>query len=845
MDASGWSRGHVFRQQKRGKLITMKVGRATHYASESLPKEALAKLETLSQPSKEIVRHSEPACAPAPLFAAVATQGPGRRIALTPEAERQAMQRLHVLQPLLDFCAADKEGRAKYSALRYTTKTGDTLPVRTSNDLALYLCQANAAAKASPSTLWDWKKKYEADGLVGLARKIREDKGKSKWATQFPEAAKLVAATFMQPFATRQRAFDALIRDAARLGMGDADLPSYASVCDFLATLPSAPVVWSREGERAHSERMAPYLSRGYTDIAPNDIWVADTMLHDVLVRDDCFNMDNKAIRPQLTALMDLRSRKLVGYTWVLDGSSRSITTALIRAVKAYGPCKTFYCDNGKDFQKVGRFATPANGNALVNEDIEALERSGALRQLGIAVQFCIKYHPQSKPIERFFGTLHKKLDSHFRHYTTGNAYLKPDATVEAAAKHGKLLKMGTPELSPLMPASHFIRMAETWIEQDYNAKHLHSGRGMNDRTADSVFNEGYPLEARRSYTPEILDTLLWRREKRLVRNCAVTINNRRMIGATSFAVDVLYAANESEVLVHFDPNEPELAVITDLSGHKLDRAPDAVSNSLALKAACKEFMDMHQKQKRDNVPAKHYPTASFDEVRRSALNALKRGTAYVIDGPPGTEKTWSAKQIQCEVHEKKLGRFVYVYARVRHSPQSFLQECCRAAGLPCKGLIDQLLRKLQFFLASEPTLFWVDEAQHLDHAGLEVLRQLLDQAGFGVVLAGSHDLTQRLSHWQMEQWRSRVRKTIYMNGPTKAECRKIIRAEFGDNVPEAQCDSLIDPCYAQGNRVEMTDGKPKQKPFRYISARDFFFAIERAHESLKAVPTQQKAGAA
>ncbi len=567
---TGMPRRTFFR--RKALLTTRRDGNRLLISAAELPEALRAQLT--ATPLDVEVRNDLPAAPEAalPLFAALhqaEAQPARRRIALPPEQEAAAHKRLAILQPLLDFTSAlTPEAKLRFAQLRKR----DGKNVRTANDLAVYLAETHSTADAplSRTTLWNWKARYEADGLVGLARKLRADKGVYKWAEQYPDAAALVAATFLQPFATRQRAYDALRRDAAGLGMST--VPSYAAVCDYLGTLPPPAVVLAREGERAHNERMAPYLKRGYTDIGANDVWVADTMIHDVLVRNDCFGdrPGNEAVRLQLTALMDLRTRKLVGYTWVLDGSSRSITTALIRAVKAYGPCKTFYCDNGRDFQKVGRFAQPANRNAALEDEVQLIERTGALRQLGIAVQYCIKFHPQSKPIERFFRTLHLRLDAHFRHYTTGNAYLKPDATVEAAAKHGKLLRMGSPERSPLMAASHFVRMAEMWIEQDYNAQHAHRGQGMNGRTPDAVFDELYPLAERRGFDPAVLDTLLWRREKRLVRECAVTVAGRRLIGASAYAAEVLYRANETEVIVCFDPNAPELGVVTDLDGHKL-----------------------------------------------------------------------------------------------------------------------------------------------------------------------------------------------------------------------------------------------------------------------------------
>jgi Cdc6-like AAA superfamily ATPase len=266
--------------------------------------------------------------------------------------------------------------------------------------------------------------------------------------------------------------------------------------------------------------------------------------------------------------------------------------------------------------------------------------------------------------------------------------------------------------------------------------------------------------------------------------------------------------------------------------------------NTLNLRAACKEYMDLHEINESFMLAGPHYATAGFEEVRRAALNALRRGTAYLVDGPPGTEKTHSLRRVEHEVRERGLGRFVYVYARVNHSPGAFLQECCCAAGVPNRGSIDQLLRKLRFFLGKGRTVLAIDEAQHLDHAGLEVLRQLLDlPPHFGVILAGSHDLSQRLSHWTMEQWRSRLRKTIYLNGPSRTEARRILRKELG-GLSDADCDATIDSCTARAVRVKVVRGKGIDEPFEYTSARDLFGAIERVQESL-AEAKQSKKGAA
>ena len=257
----------------------------------------------------------------------------------------------------------------------------------------------------------------------------------------------------------------------------------------------------------------------------------------------------------------------------------------------------------------------------------------------------------------------------------------------------------------------------------------------------------------------------------------------------------------------------------------RYDAERDNDNSSLSVRATLKSIIDQHELNEDIDLLGTHHSTRDFKAVHRSALNALEKGSAYLVDGPPGTQKTWTLRTVQQEINQSGKGHAVYIYARDRQAPQSFLIECCTSAGIPTRGSIDQLIRKLRFFLGSHRTLLMVDEAQHLDHHGLEVLRQLLDlPPHFGVMLAGSHDLSQRLSHWQMDQWRSRLRKTHYMNGLTDQEAEDILIAELG-KMPKDIIGSVIDSARSEASR--------NGSKFRYIHARLLFWAIEDTKQRL------------
>jgi DNA transposition AAA+ family ATPase len=256
-------------------------------------------------------------------------------------------------------------------------------------------------------------------------------------------------------------------------------------------------------------------------------------------------------------------------------------------------------------------------------------------------------------------------------------------------------------------------------------------------------------------------------------------------------------------------------------SHHRVD------SNTLAVRAALKEIMDLYEIKSYPSVHTPHYSTDDFEAIRSSMWAALRNGTAFLVDGPPGTQKTYTFRHVAEEINRSKEGRAIYIYARIDHSPQSFLIEACTEAGIPNRGSIDQLIRKLRFFLGNQRALLIVDEAQHLGLTGLEILRQLLDTPPFfGVGLGGSHDLSVRLRDWRMEQWRSRLRRTHLLTGLKETEAAHILRAEFGvmaaDDIAATIQDATVE---AVRNR----------KPFRYISARNLFFAIQDAVEQIKA----------
>lgn len=478
---------------------------------------------------------------------------PTRSLLINSADEQRALGRLAIIQPLLDF---DEDPS------RFT---------RSKSEVIRAICQEHSVGRA---TIFRWQEAFREGGLPALADRRRSDKGRSRYFEANPRAAWVAAYLHLECRQSCRAVHEELVRNAQLLEI--AEPPHYDTVRNWLAAVPPCLRAYALKGRRVYQERMAPYLSRGYVDVAPNQIWVSDHMIHDVEVMNDCFPEAEwgMPIRLRFTCLLDFRSRYVVGTSWCWEGSSRSISTAMRRALGRYAPCAHFYCDNGKDYLKVAKGAVPAwltdpaEVRGWHERELARIERVGILARLGIRVTHCIAHHPQSKHVERFFRTLHEQFDRRWhQHYTAGAPHLRPDATAAAMMLHRRLLKRGQAQRSTHPPASAFIALACEWIEEYSNRPH--TGRGMDGGVTPSEIYATRPAEAPLAGF-DSMALLLEDHTRRKVRECSVEIDRRRYTYFDDASRDTLHQLNDTSVVVAYDPNDPDAVAILDDAGHLL-----------------------------------------------------------------------------------------------------------------------------------------------------------------------------------------------------------------------------------------------------------------------------------
>ncbi|MCM1121808.1 MAG: Mu transposase C-terminal domain-containing protein [Eubacterium sp.] len=240
---------------------------------------------------------------------------------------------------------------------------------------------------------------------------------------------------------------------------------------EIMRSIPPAARVLCREGMKACTDKMLPYIHRTYDDLSSNDIWVCDNHTFDVFVND---GEHEKPIRVYLTAFQDVRSRKFVGWYVTLNPNSTATLIALRRGIEKYGIPKRILSDNGREFLTFdigGRGFRKSRKPAGEEHEIPTI-----LQNLGIEFTTAMVRNARAKVIERAFLDVKNGFSKMFEGYTGGTIAERP----ERLKKTGKDADNFT-----LLP--EFIEYVDKYIEGIFN-RHKHYGVGMNGRTPDQVY---------------------------------------------------------------------------------------------------------------------------------------------------------------------------------------------------------------------------------------------------------------------------------------------------------------------------------------------------------------------
>lgn len=206
--------------------------------------------------------------------------------------------------------------------------------------------------------------------------------------------------------------------------------------------------VLARDGEKALSDKVEPYIKRDASLLDVGDILVADG--HKL-----AFQVINpftgKPCRATLVGFLDWKSTALVGYEIMLEENTQCIASALRNAIINLDMIpKIVYQDNGRAFR--AKYFTDDKG-------FGELGFYGLYVKLGIETVFARPYNARSKVIERFFKEFQEGFEKLMPSYVGSSIINKPAYLKRNEKFHSNLHNDYIPTIEET------IKMIDMWLK--------------------------------------------------------------------------------------------------------------------------------------------------------------------------------------------------------------------------------------------------------------------------------------------------------------------------------------------------------------------------------------------
>ena len=259
--------------------------------------------------------------------------------------------------------------------------------------------------------------------------------------------------------------------------------------------------VLARDGEKALSDKVEPYIKRDASLLEVGDVLVADG--HKL-----AFNVINpftgKASRATLVCFLDWKSTALVGYEIMLEENTQCIASALRNAIINLDMIpKIVYQDNGRAFR--AKYFTDDKG-------FTELGFRGLYSKLGIETVFARPYNARAKVIERFFKEFQEGFEKLLPSYVGSSISNKPAYLMRNEKLHKQIHNDFIPTLDET------IKMTDMWL----NFKNSQPCPNVPDKTIAEV------LESRKQQNIDInqLDDLMLATEVKTIQRNGIRFLN-------------------------------------------------------------------------------------------------------------------------------------------------------------------------------------------------------------------------------------------------------------------------------------------------------------------------------
>lgn len=304
---------------------------------------------------------------------------------------------------------------------------------------------ANARAGASGnrtlsrSSIFRWLKDAEG-GVAALAPRQRASNDIPAWEPY-------LLALYRQPQKPALKWVMEQLPSALPAGI---EVPSYFAANRFINKLSKTEVQRGRMGNR-EIKSIRPFVRRDTSQMWPADAYTADGHTFDAEV---AHPMHGRAFRPEITTVLDIGTRRAVGWSAGLAESTWAVLDALRHACLTGGIPAIFYVDNGSGYKNAAMSA----------------EATGFIARIGATLTHSLPYNSQARGLEE---RSHQSI--WVRGAKTLPTYMGADMDREAKQKAYKITRadlrlVGSSRL--LMPWSDFVQWCEEQIDAYNNRPH-------------------------------------------------------------------------------------------------------------------------------------------------------------------------------------------------------------------------------------------------------------------------------------------------------------------------------------------------------------------------------------
>ena len=259
--------------------------------------------------------------------------------------------------------------------------------------------------------------------------------------------------------------------------------------------------ILARDGEKALSDKVEPYIKRDASLLEVGDILVADG--HKL-----AFQVINpftgKPTRATLVGFLDWKSTALVGYEIMLEENTQCIASALRNAIINLDIIpKVVYQDNGRAFR--AKYFTDDKG-------FTELGFQGLYSKLGIETVFARPYNARAKVIERFFKEFQEGFEKLLPSYIGSSINNKPAYMMRNEKFHKNLHSEYIPTIEET------IKMIDIWL----SFKNSQPCPNAPDKTIAEVLSE----RKRQNIDINMLDDLMLATEVKTIQRNGIRFLN-------------------------------------------------------------------------------------------------------------------------------------------------------------------------------------------------------------------------------------------------------------------------------------------------------------------------------